>query len=223
MRALGFMLAAVGAIALLPLHAVTAQDIPARLLERVPANMVDSVQRIAQDAAAHGLPVEPLLLKAIEGSAKSVSAERVIAAVRVLAARLGESRNALREAGIPAPSPEAVESGADALNAGLNASQVRDLGRVSRPPYDPVVTLQVVAALTALGVPAPQGVRLMAHMIHAGREPKDLLELPNEVQISMARGATAAEAAEGLDAAQGGQGPQGQQGQQGEGNNPRKP
>jgi hypothetical protein len=199
-----------------PLHGLVAQDVAARLEGRVPPNVARAVQGIAQDARARGLPVEPLIQKAIEGGAKGVPADRVIAAVQVLAARLDDARSALRDAGIQHPTPETLESGAYGLSAGLNARQVRDLGRVSRPPYDPALTLRVAATLSALGVPSERGVQLMEHMIKAGRGPSDLLDLPSEVQVGMARGATAAEAAEELDAARGGREAHGQHDERGE-------
>jgi hypothetical protein len=201
-------------------YGLAAQDVAARLEGRASATVVRAVQGIAQDAAARGLPVEPLIQKTLEGSAKGVPAERVVAAVRLLAARLDEARSALREAGIATPSPQALEGGAYALNAGLNARQVRDLGRVSQPPYEPALTLRIAATLTALGVPAPQGVQLLRHMIEGGRTPGELLDLPNELQVSMARGASAVEAAEALDidaGERGQQGPPGERGEQGEG------
>jgi len=199
-----------------PLHGLVAQDVAARLDGRVPPNVARAVQGIAQDAQARGLPIEPLIQKAIEGGAKGVPADRVIAAVQVLAARLDQARSALRDAGIQQPTPEALESGAYGLSAGLSAGQVRDLGRVSRPPYDPALTLRVAATLAALGVPPERGLQLMEHMIKSGRGPNDLLDLPSEVQVGMARGATAAEAAEGLDAARGGHEEQGKHDQHGE-------
>ncbi len=61
---------------------LTAQDVGARLDGRVPLEVQRAVQDIAADAAAHGLPTEPLVQKAIEGGAKRVPAERLIAAVR---------------------------------------------------------------------------------------------------------------------------------------------
>lgn len=226
MRALGLAFAIlVGSAPTAVARELAAQDVAARLAGRVPANVVSAVEGLAHAAAARGLPVEPLIQKAIEGGAKGVPADRVIAAVRLLAERLDEARGALQSAGIPAPSAEALEGGADALNAGLSTAQVHDLGRVSRPPYDPALTLRVAATLTALGVPAPQGLRLVAHMIQAGREPSDLLDLPAEVQAGMARGATAVEAADDLDAGRGPQGQQGQESQQGQQSQarPRKP
>jgi hypothetical protein len=216
---------AVSVAALSVPHGLAAQDVAARLSGRAPATVIRVVQEIAQDASARGLPVEPLIQNALEGGAKGVPPDRVIAAVRLLVTRLDDTRAALRDAGIAAPSVEALEGGADAINAGLTPRQVRDLGRVSRPPYDPALTLRIAATLTALGVPAPQGVQLVRHMIQSGRAPNELLDLPNEIQVGMARGATAAEAAEALDVhddMQGQQGAQGQHGQEGEGR-PRKP
>jgi hypothetical protein len=194
---------------------MAAQDVAARLDGHAPAAVVRAVQAIAQDAAARGLPVEPLIQKTLEGSAKGVPTDRVIAAVRLLSARLDEARTALRAGGIAAPNSEALEGGAYALSAGLSADQVRDLGHVSRPLYDPALTLHIAATLTALGVPATQGVQLLQHLIQAGRTPDDLLDLPGELQASMARGASAAEAAKALDIEEGGLGQHGHQGEHG--------
>jgi hypothetical protein len=119
----------------------------------------------------------------------------------------------LRAAGIATPNGEALEGGAYALSAGLSADQVRDLGRVSRPAYDPALTLHIAATLTSMGVPAPQGVQLLRHMIQAGRTSNDLLDLPGELQASMARGASAAEAAHDLDIDDGGLGQHQSQGE----------
>jgi hypothetical protein len=179
--------------------AVAAQDVAARLDARVPTDVAVAVQEIARDAAERGLPVEPLIQKAIEGGAKGVPAARVIAAVRQLAARLDEARSAMRQAGMTVPGADAIESGAYALNAGLTAPEVRDLARVSQAPYDPAVTLRVAATLAALGVPPPQGLATIEHMISDGRPTSELLDLPSEVQRATARGVTPAEAVEQLD------------------------
>src|SRR3989449_9320298 len=73
--------------------------------------MVDS-------AAARGLPVELLVQKALEGGAKGVPADRVIAAVRALAGELDASAGALHSAGLAAPDGDAIEAGALAPTAG---------------------------------------------------------------------------------------------------------
>lgn len=178
--------------------ALAGQDVAKQLDGRVSPAVRQAVVTIAADAAARGLPVEPLVEKAIEGGAKGVPADRVIAAVRALAGRLGDAMSALRAAGVVAPSGDVVEGGADALNAGLTSGDVRDLVRVSRPPYDPSLTLRVAATLVALGVPPDQALRLVNAMITAGRSPGDLLTLPAEVQAGVGRGATPGQAAAGL-------------------------
>ena len=181
-----------------------AQDVQASLDRRVSPEVQRAVRGIAADAAAHGLPVDPLVQKAIEGGAKGVPGDRVIAAVRALAGRLAEAKEAVSEAGVAAPSGDVVEGGADALNAGLSKSQVGELVRVSQPPQDPGLTLRVAATLAALGVPATQALQLVQEMISAGRSPSDLLGLPGQVQAGVARGATPAQAAAGLARAAGG-------------------
>jgi len=181
-----------------------AQDVQVRLDRRVSPEVQRAVRGIAADAAAHGLPVDPLVQKAIEGGAKGVPGDRVIAAVRALAGRLAEAKEAVSEAGVAAPSGDVVEGGADALNAGLSRSQVGELVRVSQPPQDPALTLRVAATLAALGVPATQALQLVQGMISAGRSPSDLLGLPGQVQAGVARGATPAQAAAGLARAAGG-------------------
>ena len=184
--------------------ALSAQDVQARLRGRVSPEVQRAVRSIAADASARHLPVDPLVQKAIEGAAKGVPAERVIAAVRALAGRLAESMDAVRAAGVAAPSGDVVEGGADALNAGISRSQVSDLVRVSQPPYDPALALRVAATLAALGVPATQALQLVEGMISAGGSPSDLLGLPGQVQAGVARGSTPAQAAAGLARADGG-------------------
>ena len=191
---------------------LVAQDVGARLDERVPPEVRRAVQDIAADAAAHGLPTELLVQKAIEGGAKRVPAERLIAAVRALAGRLAGASDAVRAGGVESPAADVVEGGADGLSAGLSAGQVSELVRASRAPYDPALVLRVAATLAALGVPPKQTVQLVEGMIKDGRSPSDLLGLPGEVQAGVADGATPGQAAEHAGhGAGGGNGPPGRQ------------
>ena len=173
-------------------------DVPARLAGRVPPEVVAVVRGAVDSAAARGLPVEPLVQKALEGGAKGVPAERVIAAVRALAGELDASAGALRSAGLAAPDGDAIEAGAFALTAGLQEGQVRELAHASRTPVGPAATLRVAATLAALGVPAKETVKLVRRTIEAGRAAIDLLDLPDRVESEIARGATPAQAAAGL-------------------------
>ncbi len=177
---------------------LAAQDVTSRLAGRVSPEVRQAVAKIASDAATRGLPVDPLVEKAIEGAAKGVPADRVIAAVRALEGRLDDASAAVRDAGLTAPDGDVVEGAADALNAGLSASDVRDLVRVSRSPYDPALTLRVAATVAALGVPATQATELVEDAIRAGRSAAELMALPSQVQADIGRGATPEQAAQGL-------------------------
>src|SRR2546427_5500920 len=85
-------------------------------------------------AAARGLPVELLVQKALEGGAKGVPADRVIAAVRALAGELDASAGALHSAGLAAPDGDAIEAGAFALPAGAQKGGGRAPGPPRREP-----------------------------------------------------------------------------------------
>lgn len=186
------------AAAALPVALAAQGDVADRLAGRVPPEVARAVQDIAVALTARGLPAEPLIDKAIEGGAKHVPAERVIAAVRALAERLDQAAAALQAGGIAALRADAVEGGADALNAGLTPGQVRDLTILSRSPYDPALTLRVAAELAALGVGPEQTVELLRDVIKAGGTPSDLLGLPAQVALGIARGQTPPQAAQGL-------------------------
>jgi hypothetical protein len=186
------------AAAALPVALVAQGDVADRLAGRVPPEVVRAVQDIAVGLTARGLPAEPLIDKAIEGGAKHVPAERVIAAVRALAGRLDQAAAALQAGGVAALRADAVEGGADALNAGLSPGQVRDLTILSRSPYDPALTLRVAAELAALGVGPEQTVELLRDVIKVGGTPSDLLGLPAQVALGIARGQTPPQAAQGL-------------------------
>jgi len=173
-------------------------DVAARFGGRMPPEVVAAVRGIIDSAAARGLPVELLVQKTLEGGAKGVPADRVIAAVRALAGELDASAGALHSAGLAAPDGDAIEAGAFALTAGLSVQQVRDLARASHAPFGAAATLRVAAMLAALGVPAKATVALVRRTMESGRAPTDLLDLPGRVQSEMARGETPAQAAAGL-------------------------
>jgi len=177
---------------------VAAQDVGARLAGRVPPEVATLVQQLAADAAARGLPVDPLVQKAIEGAAKGIPADRVATAVRGVAAQLTAAAAALRQGGLTPPDTDAIAAGAFALNAGLSGAQIAQLVRPSAAAPGVVVALRVAGTLTAIGVPAAETVALVSGTIQAGESPAELLTLPARVQAALAHGATPAQAAAGL-------------------------
>jgi hypothetical protein len=107
------------------------------------------IAALVDSARAVGLPTEPLVQRALEGTSKRAAGDRVVAAVRRLARDLGTARSAL---GPAATGPE-VDAGAAALSAGARPVDLAAL-RARRPRQSLVVPLGVLADLVATGVPA---------------------------------------------------------------------
>lgn len=188
------------AVALLLAIAGTPLGAQQGLVGRVPPEIVTLVRRLATDAAARGLPVDPLIQKALEGSAKGVPADRVATALRSLAGQLDAAAAALRQVGPTRPDTDAIAAGAFALNAGLSDRHVTALAAASRPPYSVAATLRVASTLAAMGVPAADAVDLITRVIESGGATSDVLGLPAQVMagVTHGRGVTPAQAAAGL-------------------------
>ena len=174
------------------------QDLTARLGARVPPAVVAAAQALADTAQARGLPIDPLIDKAIEGAAKGVAPERVVVALRMVFDQLGGAAAAIRDGGDAAPDAGTIEAGAFALSAGLSGAQISALVRASTSPNTPATTLRVAGTLSAMGVPADQTTNLIRATIRNGAATADVLSLPGRVQAQMARGQTPAQAASGL-------------------------
>ncbi|HTI05246.1 MAG TPA: hypothetical protein VL549_08020 [Gemmatimonadales bacterium] len=174
------------------------QGIAARLDGRVPATVAAVAESLGTAARARGLPIDPLIQKAIEGGAKGVPAERVSAALRLVVAQLDTAAAGLRAADVT-PDTLAIAAGAFAITAGLNGGDVASIARsTSRADAALVVGLRVAGTLAALGVPPQQSADLVSATLASGRPATDLLALPGRVQAEMARGVPAAQAAAGL-------------------------
>src|SRR5207249_6928611 len=115
---------AVGLVATLLARPAAAQD---PRLERLDAGTRPLVAALVDSARTAGLPAEPLVQRALEGTIKGAPGDRIVAAVRRLAADLGRARDALG----PAASPPELEAGAAALRGGASPAGV---GQVRRPP-----------------------------------------------------------------------------------------
>ena len=176
------------------------QDVSARLGARVPPETAALVQQLAASAAARGLPVDPLIQKAIEGSAKGVPADRVATALHALLGQLDAAAAALVQAGAAQPDTDAIAAGAFALNAGLSQQNVTALALAGRPANNVAATLRVASTLAAMGVPADEVVELVTQVIASGGGANEVLGLPAQVMagVSRGRGVTPAQAAAGL-------------------------
>ena len=71
---------------------LAAQSVRSRLEGRVPEAAIPVVDSLVRQAAEEDLPTEPLVQKALEGGAKHVSPERIVAAVQVGLTQVRDAR-----------------------------------------------------------------------------------------------------------------------------------
>ena len=142
-------------------------------------------------AVRAGLPVEPLVAKALEGVELGAAPERIEAAVRALYVRLTTARAALA----PVVSDAELVSGADALAAGVPAATLRRV-RALAPGRSVAVALGVLAQLVARGVPPSRAADAVTSLLRSGARPAQLVALDSVVRADVAAGVPAATAVE---------------------------
>jgi len=184
-------------LTLLSLQQQAGASIAQRLAGRVSPELASLVVELGTAASARGLPIDPLIEKAIEGSAKGVPAERVATAVRLVAMQLDTAAAALREGGA-VPDTLEIAAGGFAITAGLSGSDITALARTGAKAPALTVGLRVAGTLAALGVPPAEDIGLVSVTLRSGEPSADLLLLPAHVQSEVAKGVTPAQAAAGL-------------------------
>ena len=165
--------------ALLLVTQVAAQD---PRLDRLDPDTRSAVVAVLDSARDVGLPVEPMIQRALEGATKGASGARIVAAVRRLAVDLGTARGAL---GTNAAAPE-LEAAVAALRAGATPEVLAHLRDVRRPPL--TMALSVLADLVASGVPADSAAAAVLALAPKARD-ADLVEFRRAVERDIALGA----------------------------------
>lgn len=188
----------VGALALAAVAAGTAAAQAAPTPESRLGNRLEPATRSAvlaqvDSARQAGLPVEPLVDRALEGASKRalgrpVTGDDIVAAVRRLRGALGSARVAL---GGRASGTE-LAAGASALQANVSASALRALGE-ARSAGSLTVPLSVLTDLVALGVPADTAARTVLAL--ARSQDGVLLAYQRDVERDIGVGALPAVAA----------------------------
>jgi hypothetical protein len=179
----------VSAVALLaavarPVVAGAQADPRAKLAARLDSGAVAAILPVIDAAAQHGLPIDPLVQKALEGASKRAPADRIVVAVRRLSSQLASARLALGDA---ATSPELV-AGASALQAGVRPEMLASL-RSERPTASLAVPLGVLAELIARGVPADTGAMAVTALLDAKVTDTQLVALRQDVERDIGVGA----------------------------------
>lgn len=159
--------------------ALTAQD---PRLDRLAPDARAVVTHVVDSARTAGLPVEPLVDRALEGASKGAPAPLIAAAVRRLAADLGRARDVLGTATGPAE----LAAAADALRAGAPPDVILRL-RNALGARRLAVPLGVTADLTARGVPADTAAALVITIARSVAD-ADLLALQRDVERDIALG-----------------------------------
>ncbi len=158
--------------ALATIPAATAGQTPNRERARVvlAPEVLASVEDLARDIEAEGLPVDPLFAKALEGAAKGVPSDRLLPALNQFAQRL---RNARELLGPTADGPLLV-AGVDALTRGVPQSTLRGLDGGERRP----VALVVLGDLVESGIPADDALSVVREALSRRAADDALLEIP---------------------------------------------
>lgn len=163
-------------------HWAAAQE--PRLAGRLPAETRLEVDAILDSARTLGVPIEPLVDRALEGASKGASDERIVAAVRRLADELQIARDALGGRSTPSE----VTAGASALRAGATRDDLARL-RQLRTDRSLAVAAAVLADLVAVGVPADTAVAAVLALADFAQD-AEYLALREHVERDVAMGAS---------------------------------
>lgn len=177
-----------GVTLLLVLGSATARAQEPRLAGRLPESARQRIESVIDSARALGLPTEPLIDRALEGSAKGASPDLIANAVVRLRDELVVVRTALGESASTAE----LTAGASALRAGARANDLARL-RSLRSGRPVTIAAAVLADLVAAGVPADTALGAVL-AIARDAEDADYIAFRRSVQGDIEQGASPAAA-----------------------------
>jgi len=155
----------------------------ARLEQSLDPDTYRAVLQLTESARARGLPVDPLVDRALEGALKRAPARRIRDAVATLAERLEVARTMLA----PSPTPADITAGAGALGVGVPRETLRTI-RSIQPDQPVAVPLGVLTGLVARQVPVEQAASLVEQLLRRGATPTQLVALNEDVRRDIAAG-----------------------------------
>lgn len=142
-----------------------------------------ALRTIVADAAARGLPTAPLVTKVREGIAKKATPERIRTATAMLADRLAVAESAIR----PVRSSDELAAAADALQAGIPVSTLREM-RQLWPAKPLTVPLGVLAEMVTSGVSRPVATRRVRELLVKGASTAQFASLGSTVRDDISAG-----------------------------------
>lgn len=166
-----------------------------RLEGRLDAATLAALRPLFELARRDSLPVTALEDKGLEGAAKRIPPERIVAAVQQLAQDLRAARGLLREARPRGPiSDGEILAAADAPRRGVPADEIAALGANAPPAVSLLVPLTVLGDLVQRGIPAGEARRVIEELLAAGISAEQLAEIPPRVDVALRVGAPPSEA-----------------------------
>jgi hypothetical protein len=166
---------------------VDAQD---TRLTRLDRRVQTEVATLMDTARSLGIPTEPIVDKALEGTAKGAPRDRIINVVRSRFRELMAARDAL---GSGAMDVELIAA-ADALHAGASPQVITTL-RKRRPGAPLTIPLAVLADLIARGVPADTASSAVLALSETPATDGQFAALRDDIERDIAKGAPPALAA----------------------------
>jgi hypothetical protein len=136
-----------------------------------------TVELVLTEARRLGLPVEPLVQKALEGSSKGAPGPRIVTAVEAM---MGDLTRAQRGLGRSA-SPDELVAGAAALRAGATLEMVEQIRR-TEPNGGLAVPLAVFADLVAGGMTVDAAWNSVAELASRGGNEEEFLDLRERLE-----------------------------------------
>lgn len=173
--------------------AVTAMvrlDLDPRLVTRLDAATRNVVSTIVDSVRQHGLPTEPIIQRALEGSAKGGSGVAIIAAVRRYAEYIRQAGEALG----PGATDDEIAAGASALQAGVPVRQLQRLRKV-QPGQRYAMALGVLTFIARQSVPPDTAADVVIGLVLASASDEQLTALQNDVMRDINGGTPAGLAA----------------------------
>ena len=188
-------------LGLLPALLSAQQNPVDRLRQVLPASIADQVIAIVTDATSRGLPAQAVANRALEAQAKGRSGAEVSAAAKALAQGLADARDALERGGRK-PEAAEIESGANALNLGVDGKAISDLASSAPSGRSLAVPLAVLGALVNRGLPSDGALQAVQDRLAARASNEELAEMPGEAGRLIAQGKRPAEVGRALGEAQ---------------------
>ncbi len=166
-----------------------------RLAQGGRAEEVDGLIRLADEAAAKGLPSGPLVNKIREGLAKGVAPQRIEPVIRQIATHLETADRLVRDTDPATGGPArdtVVALLADSIGGGLTPDDIRALQRAAQPAAGsgtpPISAESLAGAARGLafikdaGLSVSEGTVVMAEAVRRGFRPSDSVDVGREVK-----------------------------------------